>query len=57
LGDVEKGFQEADFIVEGTYGYECIPNPLPAESPGIIARWEESGKLTSVHPERLNSLN
>jgi len=46
MGDIEKGFVEADFIVEGTYAYENIPNPLPPESPGVIALWEGTGKLT-----------
>lgn len=46
FGDVEKGFKEADFIGEGTYGYENIPNPLPIEPPGVIARWEDENSLT-----------
>ena len=46
MGDVEKGLQEADVIVEGTFGYENIPNPLPPESPGTIALWEDPNKLT-----------
>jgi xanthine dehydrogenase molybdenum-binding subunit len=46
IGDVEKGLEEADFIVEGTYAYENIPNPLPPESPGAIAAWEGSDTLT-----------
>jgi len=46
MGDVEKGFQEADVIAEGTFGYENIPNPLPPEPPGAIALWEEPNKLT-----------
>jgi CO/xanthine dehydrogenase Mo-binding subunit len=46
MGDVEKGFQEAAAIVEGTFGYENIPNPLPPEPPGAIALWEEPNKLT-----------
>lgn len=46
LGDVEKGFEEADFIGEGTSGYETIANPLPIEPPGVIARWEGENRLT-----------
>jgi CO/xanthine dehydrogenase Mo-binding subunit len=46
LGDVKKGFQEADVIAEGTYGYENLPNPLPPEPPGVIAKWEGPDKLT-----------
>ena len=46
MGDVEKGFEEADVITEGTFGYENIPNPLPPEPPGAIALWEEPNKLT-----------
>jgi len=46
MGDVEKGFGEADVITEGTFGYENIPNPLPPEPPGAIALWEEPNKLT-----------
>jgi CO/xanthine dehydrogenase Mo-binding subunit len=45
-GDVEKGFQEADAIAEGTFRYENIPNPMPPEPPGTIALWEEPNKLT-----------
>jgi len=46
FGDVEKGFEEADFVGEGTYGYETIANPLPIEPPGVIARWEDERRLT-----------
>lgn len=46
MGDVEKGFHEADVIAEGTFGYENIPNPMPPEPPGTIALWEEPNKLT-----------
>ena len=46
MGDVEKGYQEADVVVEGAFGYENIPNPMPPESPGAIALWEEPNKLT-----------
>jgi xanthine dehydrogenase molybdenum-binding subunit len=46
MGDVEKGFEEADVITGGTFGYENIPNPLPPEPPGAIALWEEPNKVT-----------
>jgi len=45
-GDVDKGFAEADFITEGTFGYENIPNALPAEALGCIAFWEPPNKAT-----------
>ncbi len=45
-GDVNAGFGKADFIAEGTYGYEGIPNALPAEPPGAIALWEGADKVT-----------
>jgi CO/xanthine dehydrogenase Mo-binding subunit len=46
MGDVEKGFSEAEFIGEGTYSYENLANPLPIEPPGVIAEWEGPEKLT-----------
>ncbi len=46
MGDTGKGFAEADVITEGTFGYEGLPNPMPPESPGIIASWEEPNKVT-----------
>ena len=46
MGDVEKGFEEADVVTEGTFGYENIPNPLPPEPPGAIALWEEPNQVT-----------
>jgi xanthine dehydrogenase molybdenum-binding subunit len=45
-GDVDKGFAEADVITEGTFGYENIPNALPAESVGAVALWEEPNRVT-----------
>ena len=46
MGDVEKGFAEADVITEGTFGYENLPNPIPPEPPGAVALWEEPTTLT-----------
>lgn len=46
IGDIAQGRAEADFIVEGTYAYENIANPLPPESPGVIALWEGVDSLT-----------
>ena len=46
MGDVEKGFGEADVITEGTFGYENMPNPMPPEPPAAIALWEGENALT-----------
>jgi len=46
FGDVEKGFAEADVVVEGTCGYENTPGPLPPECPGAVALWEEPDRVT-----------
>jgi len=46
MGDVEKGFEQADLVAEGSFGYENLPNPLPPEPPGAIALWEEPNQLT-----------
>jgi len=45
-GDISTGFEEADFIAEGTCGYEGMPNALTAEPPGAIAKWEGPDKVT-----------
>ena len=45
-GDVDKGFAEADFICEGSYSYEGLPNPMPIEPPGVIVQWDGPNKLT-----------
>lgn len=52
-GDVEKGFEEADVIVENTTHLESGQNPLPHEAPGVIAEWNGedlgvSGSLSSA---------
>jgi CO/xanthine dehydrogenase Mo-binding subunit len=46
MGDVEKGFAEADVIVEGKCGYDGLPNPMPMESPGVVAFWDASNRVT-----------
>ncbi len=46
MGDVEKGFAEADVITEGTFGYENMPNPMPPEPPGVVALWEQPNSVT-----------
>ena len=46
IGDVQQGFEEADVVTEGTFGYENLPNPIPPEPPGAIALWKEPNNLT-----------
>ena len=46
MGDVEKGLAEADAIVEGSFGYDNIPNPISMESPVAVAHWEEPDRVT-----------
>jgi xanthine dehydrogenase molybdenum-binding subunit len=46
MGDVDRGFAEADVVAGGHYGYDNIPNPIPMESPAAVALWEEPDKLT-----------
>jgi xanthine dehydrogenase molybdenum-binding subunit len=57
MGDVEKGFAEADVITEGTCGYEIFPNPLPPEPPGVIATWETPDRLTIYTPSQSIAFN
>ena len=45
MGDVGKGFAEADVIAEGSCAYDNIPNPIPMESPAV-AMWERPDKVT-----------
>lgn len=39
-GDVDKGFEECEFITEDFVEFAQKPTPLPPESPGVIAKWE-----------------
>ncbi len=57
MGDVEKGFREADFIAEGTCAYENITNPLPPEPPGLIAHWEGPSQLTIYTASQSAAMN
>ncbi len=45
FGDVEKGFAEADFIVEGRYQTSPIEH-VPTETTGCIAKPEANGRFT-----------
>ena len=45
FGDVEAGFQQADFIVEGKYQTSPIEH-APTETTGCIARPEADGRIT-----------
>lgn len=45
MGDVEKGFAEADAVVEAEARLENAQNAAPIEAPGVIAEWE-GNKLT-----------
>lgn len=40
VGDIEKGFAEADVVVEMDASIDSGQNPLPVEAPVIIANWE-----------------
>jgi CO/xanthine dehydrogenase Mo-binding subunit len=57
MGNVDQGFAEADFIAEGTCGYETFPNPLPPEPPGVIATWETPDCLTIYTPSQSIAFN
>ncbi|MGI6317715.1 MAG: xanthine dehydrogenase family protein molybdopterin-binding subunit [Dethiobacteria bacterium] len=45
-GDVNKGFEEADVVVEEAYAYDNIPGPGFPESPAAVALWEEPNTVT-----------
>ena len=57
MGNVEKGFAEADVVAEGSCGYEIFPNPLPPEPPGVIATWEAPDRLTIYTPSQSIGFN
>lgn len=61
-GDTEKGFSEADVIVEGDSYVVNGQNPLPPEPPGIIAEWDEDdlilkGSMSSAGISRFFNAN
>jgi xanthine dehydrogenase molybdenum-binding subunit len=56
-GNIDKGFTEADAIIEGTGSYECFPNPLPPEPPGVIVYWENPDKLVVYTASQSVALN
>ena len=39
-GDIEKGFAEADYVVDIETGMDNGQNPMPLEAPVIIAEWK-----------------
>lgn len=41
VGDIEKGFEESDCVIEMDVSMASGQNPLPLEPPTIIARWED----------------
>jgi len=45
FGDIDKGFEEADFIVEGKYQTSPIEH-APSETTGCIAKPEADGRIT-----------
>jgi CO/xanthine dehydrogenase Mo-binding subunit len=57
MGDVEKGFEEADIIEEATCAYENIPNPLPPEPPGVVALWEDADHVTIYTASQSAAMN
>jgi CO/xanthine dehydrogenase Mo-binding subunit len=46
MGDCGRGFADADVVVEGHYGYDNIPNPIPMESPAAVADWSDTDSVT-----------
>jgi xanthine dehydrogenase YagR molybdenum-binding subunit len=44
-GNIDQGFQEAEAVVEGTYGVAVISHQC-LESHGLVAEWEQDGGLT-----------
>ena len=46
MGDVAKGFEEADIIIEEEGSYDNLPSPLPLEATGAVASWDGPDNLT-----------
>lgn len=45
-GDIEKGFEECEFIAEDFVEFAQKPTPLPPESPGVVATWDGGNDYT-----------
>lgn len=45
-GDVEKGFEECEYIAEDTVEFAKMPAPAAPEAPGAIARWNGGKDFT-----------
>ncbi len=45
-GDIDKGFEECEYIVEDFVEFDQKPTPLPPESPGVIVKWEHDEEYT-----------
>ncbi len=46
MGNVAKGFSEAEIIVEEEGSYSNIPSPMPLESNGVVASWDSPTEIT-----------
>lgn len=60
-GDVEKGFEECDFVTEGDASYEAMPSPLAPEPPGAIVSFDSpthcDAWVTTQGPNYVKGIN